>query len=283
MRKHLSKCIVVLMVVAWFLPVTSAAQTSESAQNITPVEALAKLKEGNERFVTGKSLHDNADEARRADTVKNGQHPFVTVLGCSDSRVPIEVLFDQGIGDVFVVRVAGNVADTDEVGSVEYGVEHLGSPLLVVLGHTQCGAVTAVVTNAKVEGSIPRLIDNIRPAVLRAHRNNPKLKGKELIPAAVDSNVWQSIEDVFHRSAIVRELAAEGKLMVIGAVYDLESGRINWLGEHPDQEKLVGSEHETGKTKHVAGKSNRKTVKKQAHRHVKKRYTQKSNKKHMHR
>ncbi|MCA9730151.1 MAG: carbonic anhydrase, partial [Candidatus Eisenbacteria bacterium] len=141
---------------------------------MTPDQALEALKAGNDRFVTGTSLFPHLDRKRRYETAK-GQTPFVTVIGCSDSRVPIEALFDQGIGDVFVIRVAGNVCDTDEIGSIEYGVDHLGTPLMVVLGHESCGAVTAVVKDAEIHGSIPKLVDNIGPAVATARKFHPSL------------------------------------------------------------------------------------------------------------
>ena len=164
---------------------------------ITPDNALKLLKEGNARYLAGKSTHLKIDATRMEDTTKHGQHPFATVIGCSDSREPIELIFDQGVGDIFVIRVAGNVCDVDEIGSIEYGIDHLKTPLMVVLGHTHCGAVTAVVTKAEVHGSIPSLIDNIHPAVAKAKKNNPKLTGNALIKAAVEANVWQSIEDLF--------------------------------------------------------------------------------------
>jgi len=154
-----------VLVVLGVAPAVFAAGTK---LEMTPDEAMARLREGNGRYVAGKSTHPNTNSARRSETVKNGQHPFATVITCSDSRVPVERVFDQGVGDVFVIRVAGNVCDVDEVGSIEYGVDHLATPIHVVLGHTGCGAVTAVVTKAKLHGSIPPLVDNIEPAVEKA-------------------------------------------------------------------------------------------------------------------
>ena len=208
---------------------------------ITPDDALKQLKEGNDRYLAGKSTHLKIDASRMKDTTKNGQHPFATVIGCSDSRVPIEIIFDQGIGDIFVIRVAGNVCDVDEIGSIEYGIDHLKTPLMVVLGHTHCGAVTAVVTEAEVHGSIPPLIDNIHPAVAKARKNNPKLIGNALIKAAVKANVWQSIEDLFKGSPAARRLTKSGSLKVVGAIYNIESGQVDILGTHPAQERLTTS------------------------------------------
>lgn len=216
-----------------------AAANVMGSESITNAEAaLVKLKAGNIRFVSGKTTHPNQDAARRLEIAK-GQTPFVTVLSCSDSRVPVELLFDQGIGDTFVVRVAGNVADTDEIGSIEYGVGHLNTPLLVVLGHTSCGAVKAVFEKADVHGSIPELVDNIVPAIARTKAANPDADKAELLAKAVPSNVWVSIEDIFKRSSEVAELVKMSKLRVVGAIYNIETGLVTWLGEHPEQFSLL--------------------------------------------
>jgi len=234
-----------------------SASPAFGATSLTSADALQALQEGNSRYVAGSPAHPNQDAARRA-AVAAGQDPFVTVLACADSRVPVEVLFDQGIGDVFVVRVAGNVSDTDEVGTIEYGVGHLNTPLLVVLGHTGCGAVKAVLDGAEVHGSIPALVDNIVPAVERARVTAP---GAALFAQAVKLNVWQSIDDLFLQSAEVRELVRHGKLRVVGAVYDLASGSVEWLGAHPEQARLLtytqgeghgAAAHESGATAHTA-------------------------------
>ena len=172
-------------------------------------------------------------------------------MTCSDSRVPVEVIFDQGICDVFVIRVAGNVSDVDEIGSIEYGVSHLKTPLMVVLGHVNCGAVTAVVTDAELHGSIPLLVDNIKPAVVKALQNNPGVTGSALVPAAIKENVWQSIDDLFKGSPAVRERVKNGTLKVIGAVYDINIGGVEWMGSHPDQERLL--RYTVGGTGHGGG------------------------------
>ncbi len=202
----------------------------------SPNEALKALTEGNGRYAAGAPIHPNLDASRRI-TVATGQTPFASVLSCSDSHVPVEVLFDQGIGDTFVIRVAGNVSDTDEIGSIEYGVGHLHTPLLVVLGHTGWGAVKAFLEGAQLHGSLPKLVDNIAPAVARARKSN--LSGPTLSAEAVKWNVWTSIDDVFKNSEEVRNLVKTGKLTVVGAVYDVESGKVNWLGGHPEQARLL--------------------------------------------
>jgi carbonic anhydrase len=140
-------------------------------------------------------------------------------------------VFDQGVGDLFVVRVAGNVADTDEIASIEYAVGHLDTPILLVMGHTACGAVTAVASHADVHGHIPPLVDNIFPAVEKARAWDDKLTGGALVQAAIRTNVQQSIQDIVTRSPIVREKLVSGKLMIVGGVYDLAAGTIAWLDD----------------------------------------------------
>lgn len=207
-------------------------------------EAMAQLKEGNQRFVSGQSKNPNTNAERIEQTGKHGQAPFVTVITCSDSRVPVERLFDQGVGDVFVIRVAGNVCGVHEAGSIEYGLHHLNTPLLVVLGHTHCGAVSAVVQGAEVHDNIPALVSGIKPAVESARKENPGASGEKLIAAAVTANVWQSIEDLLRISPQTREKAAQGKTKIVGAIYDIETGKVEWLGEHPRLAELVRGQRE---------------------------------------
>jgi carbonic anhydrase len=215
----------------------------------TASEVIALLSKGNARFAAGKPDYSHEGAARRAETAQ-GQHPIATIISCSDSRVPPEILFDEGIGDLFIVRVIGNIGSVDETGSAEYGVEHLGTPLLVVLGHTKCGAVTAAVTHAEVHGSIPPLLSHINPSVRTARHEHPELKGDQLIDEAIKTNVFHSIQELFTRSRIIRERIHSGKLKVVGAVYDISSGTVNWLGEHPKQSLLLpkaGKKHRATK------------------------------------
>lgn len=222
------------------LLLTSALYAADHAGSaVSPDEALSLLRDGNARFVAGQSKHPHCDQSRLIETDERGQHPFATIVSCSDSRVPVEILFDEGFGDLFVVRVAGNVCDVDETGSIEYGLGHLGTPLLVVLGHTACGAVTAVATHSELHGSIPQLVDNIKPAVALAEKEHPGLHGKEIVPAAVRANVWQSIEDLLRTSPETRELIEANKVQVVGAIYDLHTGKVEWMGPHPKQKELL--------------------------------------------
>lgn len=220
----------------------SAAIAAEEhdAPALSPDAVILKLKEGNERYVSGKLEHPNVSADRRTETTKGGQHPYVTLLSCADSRVPPEYIFDAGIGDLFVVRVAGNIADTNQVGTMEYGVGHLHTPLVVVLGHTKCGAVTAVATDTEVHDNVLALAARIRPAVAEARKRHPELEGERLAAAAVETNVWQAIDDTFKVSPLLREAARDKKIKVVGAIYDIETGQVRWLGEHPEQTKLLG-------------------------------------------
>ena len=206
--RALSDFAAIVFAVAAALALAAPARSTETGPGITPDAALERLRKGNEAFAAGKSAFPRCGADRRAQTAREGQKPIATVLGCSDSRAPLELLFDLGIGDLFAVRVAGNVSAVDEMGSVEYAVGHLGTPLIVVLGHSGCGAVTAVATGAELHGSVARLADNIRPAVEKAKAEHPGLSGEALIPVAVEANVWRSVEELFKSSAEVR--AAKG-------------------------------------------------------------------------
>jgi carbonic anhydrase len=214
---------------------------SPPAQPAIPAdEALARLTAGNARFRDGQPTRPNQDAARRLETAAHGQQPFAVVLSCADSRVPAEVVFDQGIGDLFVIRVAGNVAGVDETASVEYGTEHLGATVCVVLGHTSCGAVKAALDGAKLDGDLAKLIAEVTPAAERTKKAAPSLTGDALLTAAVEANVWLSIENLFHRSEVLRARVSSGELRVVGAVYDLTTGEVRWLGVHPEQKRLLG-------------------------------------------
>jgi carbonic anhydrase len=196
---------------------------------VPPDDALLLLRDGNRRFVAGEAVHFQQDALRRSDTANNGQKPFAVILTCSDSRVPPELIFDQGIGCLFVIRVAGNVARTDEVATVEYGVGHLGARLVVVLGHTRCGAVTAVVEEAHVGPNLAQLVEPIGPAVTRARHENPGKRGAPLVDAAIHANVEQAMGDLLRQSSELSLAVAHGQARVVGALYDLESGEVKVL------------------------------------------------------
>ena len=216
-------------------PVQAGEKNDPSARLLRDA-SLMLLKEGNTRFSTGKPQHPNQDSERRKEVAK-GQEPFATILACSDSRDPVELIFDRGVGDVFVIRVAGNIAGLSELATVEYGVGHLNTPMLIVMGHTKCGAVTAVAKGAELHGHLHALADKIKPAVEKAKAGITE--ADELVPKAIQANVWQAIEDIIKQSSVVREKLAAGKVAILGSVYDLESGKVTWLGQHPAEDSLV--------------------------------------------
>ena len=214
-----------------------------------PDQIIEDLKQGNKRFYSNASTHPHSDAARLtlAGKENQGNYALATVITCSDSRLPVERIFDTGVMDTFVVRVAGNVCDTDEIGSIEYGLAHVNTPVLVVLGHTQCGAVIAVTKATRGEGhalerNIPPLVDNIIPAVNRAIAAHPEAKGDAVVPYAIVENVWQSVNDLFMKSAAVRNLVKSGAVKVVGAIYDVGSGKIDWLPEFPVAQALASAE-----------------------------------------
>lgn len=206
---------------------TGAIASEEMEDAISAEDAWSILMEGNGRFVSG-DLADKDLPERRAELL-SGQSPFVTVVTCSDSRVPPELIFDQGLGDIFVIRVAGNVMDPVVLGSVEYGVEHLHTPLLVILGHQSCGAVTAASQGGAAEGNIGSIMTEIEPAVEMAREMD--LTGSDLVEVAVDENIDLVIKNVLARSPITKELVEDGELVIFGAKYSLETGEVVILTE----------------------------------------------------
>lgn len=190
-----------------------------------PDAVIKQLKAGNARFAAGKATHPDGSVARRKELTK-GQHPKAVILGCSDSRVPPELVFDEGLGDLFVVRVAGNVADPVNLGSIEYAAEHLGTSTVVVLGHHSCGAVKATAdAGGKAEGNIGAIVAEIAPAVEQA-KGSPGKEG--LVHDASHANARRVAASLTQRSPVLAKLAAEGKLKVVAAVYDLESGVVEF-------------------------------------------------------
>jgi carbonic anhydrase len=188
-----------------------------------PDKTLGQLLAGNQRFVTLNFAHPNQTAARRMDVAK-GQHPVAAVLACSDSRVPPELLFDQGLGDLFVIRLAGNIPDDAAMGSLEYAAEHLGVNLAVVLGHKRCGAVDAAVKGGEAPGHIKFLVDALLPAVSAA-----KGMPGDPVDNAVRVNVAQVTAKLRAAAPILAEMVQEQKLKVVGAYYDLDSGKVTVL------------------------------------------------------
>jgi carbonic anhydrase len=197
----------------------------QAEPGITPDSVLAELKTGNAHHVQHQYKHPHETRARQRELVA-GQHPHAEILSCADSRVPPEIIFDQGLGDLFVVRVAGNVATDTEIGSLEYGAEHLHIPLLVVLGHESCGAVTAAVEGGEAKGHIAALVTLIKPAVDSSH-GTPG----DPVANAVRSNVQMVVQQLRSSTPILSELVAHGKLKIVGGVYSLKTGQVTWLSD----------------------------------------------------
>jgi carbonic anhydrase len=219
----------------------ASAYAASHINAMDPNDALKLLKDGNARFAAAKSKNPNTGTERLVETSEQGQHPFAIVLSCSDSRVPVERIFDRGVGDIFVVRVAGNVCSTDEAASIEYAIEHLGPKLLVVVGHSHCGAVKAAIEGGEPGANVEKLLVHIKPAVERACRNHGNLEVRQCLNAAIKENVWQSIEDMLSISSIVRNSVAAKDVTVIGAIYEIDTGKIEWIGKHPHEDVLLKS------------------------------------------
>jgi len=192
---------------------------------VAPAEAIAKLKEGNGRYTNGKLQHPGQTTERRAELTKD-QHPCVVIVSCSDSRVPPEIVFDQGLGDLFVVRVAGNVIDDHSLGSIEYAVDHLGVRLILVLGHQSCGAVKAaketIAAKSKAPGHIQSLVTAIQPAV--------EATAKGDLEATVEANVKNVVQAVRTSTPILKPKVDSGEVQVIGGYYSLDTGAVTFLG-----------------------------------------------------
>jgi len=196
---------------------------------LTPEDVIAFLKAGNARFAEDRRTHLRADKDRRRETAEGGQRPLATVLSCSDSRVPVELLFDQGIGDLFVIRVPGNVCNDDEIGAIEYGVGHLHTTLCLVLGHTKCGAVTAVVEQNHLQGALARLVASIGESADVVRRETPQHQSKDLVEAVARANVRGTMARLIAGSSIVREAVDRGNVKIVGAMYDIETGVVSWM------------------------------------------------------
>jgi carbonic anhydrase len=200
--------------------------------------ALETLMQGNERYVENKFAARDLSPAKLTELSK-GQKPFAIVLTCSDSRVAPELLFDQSIGDLFVIRVAGNVMDKAGLGSIEYAAEHLNSPLIFVLGHEKCGAVTAATTGDAAEGNVQFLVNEIKPAVQVA-----KGQGGDLVEKSVDENVRYVVNNMTARSSVLDHLVKEKKVQLAGGVYSISTGKVKMvsdLGSYSSQ--TPGEEH----------------------------------------
>jgi carbonic anhydrase len=227
--KHLSSLLSTAATIAvLFLPNFAAAGEPghPDVPKVSPADALKRLQAGNKRFVASKLEHPHQTAKRRAE-LATSQHPFAIVLGCADSRTSPEVIFDQGLGDVFVVRVAGNVLNDETIGSIEYGVEHLGASLIVVLGHERCGAVKAAKETIAAKGEAPGHIQSLVKAIAPAVEATTD-KDAEATAKANVQNVAQALRD---SGPILKDFVAKGAVSVAGAYYNLDTGAVEFLKE----------------------------------------------------
>lgn len=201
---------------------------------MTANEAMQRLKEGNQRFVTGvRSVDTIVKQMQRADFVE-GQAPFAVILGCSDSRVPAEIVFDQGLGDLFVIRVAGNIVAPSQVGSVEFAVEQFGTPLVVVLGHTMCGAVRATIDelekpSTETSFNLLSIVNRIRPTVEPLFQTELRNDPQKLMAVSIRANILAAVNHLRHGSQILEQLVNRGQLEIVGAEYSLETGEVLFI------------------------------------------------------
>lgn len=204
-------------------PSKPQAAPENKSQPVSPDEALQKLLRGNQRFINEKRENPNQSKIRLLETAV-AQYPYASILGCADSRVPSEIVFDQGLGDLFVVRVAGNVGSQTAIGSLEFASAVLGSQLIVVLGHTKCGAVLAAIKNEPLPGRIGVFVEEIKPAVESVRKKTGDIEKNSII-----ANVQYQVKQLSESSTILGGLVEQGKLKIVGGVYDLVTGKVTFV------------------------------------------------------
>ncbi|MGB8191722.1 MAG: carbonic anhydrase family protein [Chitinophagaceae bacterium] len=202
--------------------------TKEFFENLTPFQAYEVLKEGNERFVN--NLKINRNLLQQMNETANGQYPFTVALSCMDSRTSVELIFDLGLGEIFSIRIAGNVVNDDILGSMEYACQVVGSKLIVVMGHTRCGAIKGACDDVKM-GNLTGLLDKIRPAIDKTPAFNEDHNNIIYTEKVAYANVLHSMQEIIDRSSIIRTLYHEGKIGIIGGMYSVENGRVHFIKE----------------------------------------------------
>ena len=205
----------------------STTTEHESVESLSPDEAMKRLAEGNARFRKNQLAHPRQNMARVSETSK-GQHPFAVVVTCADSRLSPEIIFDQGIGDLFVLRVAGNIPDDHMLGSVEYAITHLGSRLVMVLGHENCGAVKATLEAGKDIKKLPGHVSSLAKSIAPAVKDDLCEKGDKL-QCAVRANVRHVVDGLNKNQPIIGKMAKDEDIVIVGAVYDIETGKVKVL------------------------------------------------------
>lgn len=208
---------------------------------ISAIEAIERLKEGNRRFVSGVTDDSTGVNSERRNELLSGQEPFAIILGCSDSRVPAELVFDQGLGDLFVIRIAGNIVAPSQVGSVEFAAERFGTPLVVVLGHSQCGAILATLEeivrpSEQQSPNLHSIVERIRPSVEPLLSTDLRKDRENLVHQAVRANIRASTNHLRHGSSILEELIQKEGLLVVGAEYSLETGIVDFFDGVPEEQ-----------------------------------------------
>jgi carbonic anhydrase len=200
--------------------------TKEFFENLTPIEAYEVLKEGNRRFVG--NLKVNRNLLQQVNETAEGQYPFAVALSCMDSRTSIELIFDQGLGDIFSIRIAGNVVNDDILGSMEYACKVVGSKLIVVVGHTRCGAIKGACDNVQM-GNLTGLLEKIKPAMDKTSSTNEHIHNNIYSEKVAYANVIHSMDEIIERSSIIRSLYREGKIGIVGGMYSVENGRVHFI------------------------------------------------------
>ena len=205
-------------------------QTKQTQEALSPDAAIALLKEGNQRFVS-RAMAER-DLIKQVEQTATGQYPFATILSCIDSRVSAELVFDQGVGDIFSVRVAGNIVNEDLLGSMEFACKLAGTKVIVVLGHTACGAVKGACDDAKM-GNLTLLLSRIRAAVDAvaepSEPENRTSKNSTFVNAVAEKNVAITIDNIRQRSNVLREMEEFDEIKIVGAMYDISDGKVHWL------------------------------------------------------
>jgi carbonic anhydrase len=206
------------------------AHTKETQENLTPRMALETLKEGNQRFI--KNLKAQRDLLGQVNDTREGQFPFATILSCIDSRTSAELIFDQGLGDIFSVRIAGNIVNTDIIGSMEFACKVAGSKLILVLGHTNCGAVKGACDHVEM-GNLTELLSKIQPAVYqeKTTTENRTSSNKEFVENVAVINVRRSAEQIIERSYILEQMLEKGEIGVVGAMYNVKNGEVEFCDD----------------------------------------------------
>jgi carbonic anhydrase len=211
--------------------------TKETQSTITPEKSLRYLREGNERFVANLRAHRNLLE--QVNDTRDGQFPFATILSCIDSRTSAELVFDQGLGDIFSVRIAGNIINEDILGSMEFSCKVAGSRAIVVLGHTKCGAIKGACDGVQL-GNLSTLLNKIQPSVYHEHsvKENRNSSNSEFVEKVAEIQVRRSVRAIVEQSVVLREMVDQAQIGILGGLYDVESGKVEWL----DDTLMLGKE-----------------------------------------